>query len=295
MAGLILELQKEAIDSTISLTELLRKALVVATKLNIKDFKEWIDNELNGYMDKDNIPSYRKVTGITKAWNPYRGWIPMIIQNDFMANTLRQRFVKQSVGDLQSLVENSKDGFLLMHYPPKIENMLMRDEPDLQPALHIGVNTMNGILQIVRNTVLEWALKLEEEGIIGEGLSFSVQEKEKAQASPNINIHNFQGILGDVTSSSINQDLKMSIQTDDFKSLANFLKAKNVSKEDISELENAIKDDPKPISSDKLGEKVSGWIGKMISKAALGTWQITVSTAGTLLGNAISAYYGFLT
>jgi len=36
MTGLVLKLQKEAMESSVPLTELLRKALVVARKLGIK-------------------------------------------------------------------------------------------------------------------------------------------------------------------------------------------------------------------------------------------------------------------
>jgi len=87
----------------------------------------------------------------------------------------------------------------------------------------------------------------------------------------------------------------MSIQTNDFQSLAEFLKAKSVSEEDVSELEKAISDDPKPESPKSFGKRVSGWIGKMISKAASGAWDISVQAAGTVLANAISAFYGFKT
>ena len=37
------------------------------------------------------------------------------------------------------------------------------------------------ILDAVRNAVLKWSLTLEAEGIIGEGMSFSPVEREKAQ------------------------------------------------------------------------------------------------------------------
>ena len=101
------------------------------------------------------------------------------------------------------------------------------------------------------------------------------------------------GILGNVSGSSVSQDLNMSIQMSDFKSLAEFLRTKDISAEDISELERAIKDDPKPESPKSLGKRVSSWIGKMITKAASGAWDIGVQAAGTILTNAISIYYGF--
>lgn len=77
MSGIVLELQKEALDETVSIESLLRKAYLVAKKLKLKDFEEWINQELNGY--DNQFPKYRSVRGEIKAWNPYYGWIPMIL------------------------------------------------------------------------------------------------------------------------------------------------------------------------------------------------------------------------
>lgn len=43
------------------------------------------------------------------------------------------------------------------------------------------------ILSIVRNKILDWALLLEENGIIGEDLNFSEFEKKSAKETPIIN------------------------------------------------------------------------------------------------------------
>jgi len=42
MSSLVIELQADAINSSVSILNLLRKALVVAKKLGIKDFEDWI-------------------------------------------------------------------------------------------------------------------------------------------------------------------------------------------------------------------------------------------------------------
>jgi hypothetical protein len=53
--------------------------------------------------------------------------------------------------------------------------------------------TTSGVIRIinaVRTIILNWTLKLEEEGILGEGLSFTPQEREVASKSSQ-NIRNF--------------------------------------------------------------------------------------------------------
>ena len=40
--GIVIELQREALDEKISIESLMRKAYLVARKLNLKEFEEWI-------------------------------------------------------------------------------------------------------------------------------------------------------------------------------------------------------------------------------------------------------------
>ncbi len=49
MSKLVIELQKDIIENKTDTISILRKAKLIATKLNLIDFKQWIDYELNGY------------------------------------------------------------------------------------------------------------------------------------------------------------------------------------------------------------------------------------------------------
>ena len=49
MEGIVYELEREALDENVSVESLLRKAYLVARKLKLSDFEEWINNEQNGY------------------------------------------------------------------------------------------------------------------------------------------------------------------------------------------------------------------------------------------------------
>lgn len=46
---LVHNLQNMALQSKNSIVDLLRNAYMIAFKLNLPDFKQWISNELNGY------------------------------------------------------------------------------------------------------------------------------------------------------------------------------------------------------------------------------------------------------
>ena len=70
------------------------------------------------------------------------------------------------------------------------------------------------------------------------------------------------------------------------------LQNEGVSEADIADLGRAMSDGPNPASSG-FGPKVSAWMGRMISKAADGSWAIGTGAAGNLLSTALSKYYGF--
>ena len=67
MKGIVIELEKEALNEQASVESLLRKAYLVARKLKLEEFEEWINNEQNGY--KGNALDYRMINGEYKAWN----------------------------------------------------------------------------------------------------------------------------------------------------------------------------------------------------------------------------------
>ena len=77
MEGIVLELEREALDENVGIEALLRKAYLVARKLKLTDFEKWINNEQNGY--EGEVPEYRMIGGEYKALNPYRGWIPVVL------------------------------------------------------------------------------------------------------------------------------------------------------------------------------------------------------------------------
>lgn len=117
----------------------------------------------------------------------------------------------------------------------------------------------------------------------------------KAFVNPSINIQNFQGVLGDVNSSTLHQNLHMSIGVKDIDGLVAHLRTQGVGDQDLAELKAAIEADPEPTALGRLGARVSAWVGKMMGLSAAGVWNVGVGAAGNLLATAIGSYYGLPT
>jgi hypothetical protein len=294
--SLVLELQELASNSSNDIRDLLRKALLVATKLKVDDFRDWIECELNGYGDRD-VPDYRTTRAELKAFNPYRGYIPFLIKDDNLYDKVTQVELRESISSLVSLLDKDtgEGGRHLMIPFSNQMKMFLTEGQDvyMEPIRFIGSNIIARIIDAVRTMILDWSLKLESEGILGAGLSFSEEEKQKASNSPQIHIDNFQGILGDVAHSSVSQKLNITINKGDWEGLKTYLKTVGVDNQDIDDLKEAIKEDPQPKSNHSFGKKVGGWIGNMVTKAAQGLGQLPMGTSSSLLANAIWQYYGF--
>lgn len=200
MSGIVLDLQKEALDNNCDILNLLRKAYLIAKKLKLAEFEEWINNELNGYTDKKIIPEYRKVHGDLRGWNPYHGWIPAIIYDNDMYNLLSIQKMPDAISNLKNIFDTSENHTIILQFNGYINNQLSNFcEFATKFALVIGTNQIFDIIEKVRNIILDWSIKLETSGIIGEGLQFSNEEKEIAANTPIINnyINNFYGNVQD--------------------------------------------------------------------------------------------------
>lgn len=218
MAFVVIELQKEALDRNTRVADLLRKALVVAIKLKHAEFQSWIEGELNGY-DKD-VPEYRKAWGSIRGYNPYTGvWMPLHFENPKTAERFSQRSTGQSIAEIEDLVGRGKGGEFHMPFSKALQKELSAGFGfQTEVSLFVERAHLVGIVDAVRTIVLNWALKLEVEGILGDEMTFSDSEKKAAQQSPqNINnfyapIHNAQiaqGSAGAIQVASENIDFKL--------------------------------------------------------------------------------------
>lgn len=109
--------------------------------------------------------------------------------------------------------------------------------------MHISVHDIKAVIDKVKNCILDWTLKLEEKGILGDDMTFNNNEIESAKGLPQ-EIRNYYNcnITGDVKNSQI---VSGNYNTIDY----------NGNIEDIlNELETAIKSEN--ISDSKINEAI---------------------------------------
>lgn len=210
MAGIIEEIQRDALDSRVPIESLLRRVKLAAAKLQLGDLQGWVEQELNGYSGE--LPEYRKILGQPAAWNPYNGWIPVHGDESFMTIISDAR-VAQSIGSLRDLLEKNSDGPLHLPMPAGLVAQLNQVMNFQTPrmVLQISRGDIVSILDKVRNMVLDWAIEMERKGVLGHGMSFDAGEKAKAQAAmQTINIGSIGSMVGNLGIGNSSGDINVS-------------------------------------------------------------------------------------
>ena len=251
MSSLVLDLQKETLNPKTRVADLLRMALVVARKLKLEEFEKWIESEINGYAEAKGVPPYRILTGQPVVVDPVQGPVLMHFSDPESAKRLSTLNINYPVSRIESNFKDADDPnvALIITYTPEFGAYLMREmRCPYQPGVRLEVAQFRGILDAVRNIVLKWTLDLENDNILGEGMTFPPKDK-KAAASHTYHIRNY---IGHITGSQVQQDTQFSAQTrsnetydpGDLKRLAQTLKKNleqiQVSREEKSELQAQI-------------------------------------------------------
>jgi len=214
MPTLIEKLQMDAMDPKVFVSNLLRRAKLTATKLRLAETEDWVEQELNGY--ETEPPPYRTVYGRPMGRNPVRGWIPITGQKELISQLPNS----QPVSSLESLLaEQTTAGGGTLHIPYSHEICAFLDQANRvhgwSYVLQVPASELSRILDRVRTLVLDWALALEKEGIMGSEINFDAADRAKAQAaSTTINIGSIGQFAGSLGQGNISSDASININVD---------------------------------------------------------------------------------
>ncbi|MBD9402286.1 hypothetical protein [Comamonas sp. CMM02] len=170
--SLLRQIQDAAIDSSIDLPTLLRKCKVLAARLGNDDFKRWIDNELSGYENIDDLPEYRILSVNSKGHfsgafgsGLRNADIPLLCLPEDLREDFGHSYMTQPIAAMASLVANCKSGTLhepwspdvVAHFGQRIyERMVCMQAWKVIPA-----SGLVAALDSVRTRVLNFVLEIE--------------------------------------------------------------------------------------------------------------------------------------
>lgn len=160
--SLLREIQDAAIDSKIELSTLLRKCKVLAARLGNAEFKEWVEQELNGYKS-DHVPVYRKLHHVNSKGYFLGSFgsglknapIPLTSIPKNFRTGLDVCYLNQPVAELESLWNPD-----LVKYAAQ---EIYEDMNCVQAWKVISKESLIATLDAVRNKILSFVLEIESE------------------------------------------------------------------------------------------------------------------------------------
>ena len=186
MPALIPELIAMASDPTVATSNLLRRALVTAHRLQLPAWVVWLEHELDGYGPDDVIPSYRHVQGEVMV-DDYHGLKGVVFPSAEIAARWQLCTFDTPLEEIEGWCAEGDD--IHMQYSPRESDALRAAlGTKCTPLRRFTLSSMKRIMGAVRNQVLNWALELEMEGILGAGMSFTQKEQQQAQQVTHIHI-----------------------------------------------------------------------------------------------------------
>ncbi|AZS19181.1 hypothetical protein [Caulobacter sp. FWC26] len=204
MASLVQQMQREALDQATPISQLLRKVKLAAFKLQLQEGVAWAEQELGGYTGPGQAyPDYRIIRGAPVAQNPVRGDYMPISAPPRVIESISLWPVTQSISSLEELTKGA--GPLFFRYSPDLIARLNQQMslPMNLPVMGLQVHrsVAFGVVDRVRDIVLDWAMALEANGVVGSELNFTTDEQKRA-ATMTINIGAMNGgnlNTGDIT------------------------------------------------------------------------------------------------
>jgi hypothetical protein len=294
------ELIDEISNGNSKLTDILIKTKVLAFKLKNETLKNWIDNELNGYVS-DELPEYRKLkclvigtmsNGFQRA-NNYP--IPLTGIDKEIAEGLTSVSIYQSISTLDQFISDNQGSKMGNHVPSDICSYISKSlgngyviEYARQQLDKVQITQ---VLTAIKTKLLDFLLNLNEE--IGEDNIDNFTkgiENEKVGGLFNSTVFGNNATI--IIGNNNNQNVK-NISKGNFSELKRALETNGVSESEILELQTIIDDDNFNFEKHEFGDKVKAWISKMLLATMSGVWNIGIGAAGNLLADSVKKYYGW--
>lgn len=300
---LINRIRDSSISTSTPLGEVLRLCMRLGKLLGNENLVNWARMEVSGYTKAEDLPDYRKMP--SESSGDFYGPFGSGIKNAHIPNSIIEKghrevlcnvYMFEPVTELEDLAtyKRSEGNILKLPWSGNMIAYYQRKEiyqngMVLASAWRITTQQkLIGILEIIRTRVLDFILEIEDElglgNISAKPTSKTISSKpEKIQQIFNNKIYGGNIMIGNtrnITQQTIN------INQGDIESLKNYLKELGVKKNNINELEEAIKKDE--TERQRPGPAVKSWLKKA---GEFGT-SIVSNTLGQLLASAVAKYYG---
>ena len=170
--SLLRDIQEASIDEQSQVATLLRRCKVLAARIGSEEFARWLDNELNGYENLDQLPAYRVLN--VRSYGDFVGPsgrqmknapIPPITLPEELREGIQTSKIRMSISTLTSLSTDETSS--RVSWPPDVVSIY---GGRIYEGMHCLIawqllprSALVAILDTVRTRVLNFALEIEKE------------------------------------------------------------------------------------------------------------------------------------
>ncbi len=296
----------EIVDGATGATDvatLLRKLKVVAARTSAGKLDEWVNFELGGYDTVDRLPSYRGPFHAA-VFGHFVGFMSAELRNvpipsmSLPSDTRDALFtisLTRSIAEIETLAAQesvnlgwSADAVQYYNHgiaTGKVLRVVREDMVLVTGSRPVSRQTFIGVLDAVRNRVLDLALELERVApAAGEP---DATAETRGQVASVVNNYHFYG-SSNVAISSSNVEQTITVQKGDEESLMRMLATAGVTADELADLRTALAQDREEAGGEnppKPGARVRRWL-------ATNSLAVGVGAAGNLISGAIMAFFG---
>jgi AbiTii len=288
-----------AVDNSSSVSVVLRKCLVLAHTLKNERLKTWVEKELNGYDNGDELPEYRRVETVAKGL--FVGPLgPMINDQPLAAFVLEpeHRHFATKARLVQPIaayeMELGEKDMPCIEWPANLTAMyqrkfikgftLSRARQEIPPSAFVGLR------DTVRNRIVKFALEIKDElGTVNDDIS--AIPPTKVEQSVTNNIYGGTNVIAG-TAHHFAQIGEVNVTQGDFGSLSTALRQLGVGEQDLGELKKAIGHDNTQQDARSLGQKTGEWVRVAAAKVGASALKIGGNVAEAVITQWLRQYLG---
>lgn len=302
--SLLREIQEDAVSTSVPLSAVLRKCLILAARVNNPRLRAWVEQELNGYPDLDQLPDYRQGGRVEVRGNfagPFgsslqRAPIPSAnIPDEFHDFLFGMQFT-ESVAAYESLLGSGEQVF---QYPwpadtvATLAGQFYENMNCLSAWRVVSRSSIEHVLDAVRNRTLTLALEMEREAP-GAGEAMSGREPIPQERVNQIFNTTIQGSVGAFAagSQSFSQGVEL-VTPGDRNSLLEGLQRLGLPEDELGNLQRALDQDQDTSGeSEAIGPATNRWLESLREKVASGSVRMAEGATVAVAARLISQYLG---
>lgn len=285
-----------------SVSSLLRKCKLLASRVGHTQLEQWVDLELRGYPEGADLPPYR-VTPVVSygsfvgpfGMNAPRLQVPVFLLPEHLREWHSIARLAQAVSTYENLVQGNKPSYVKTDWNValaiKYASKLTPDMQCVEAWMEIPIGAIDRLLDCIKTAVLGYAIELEKLSPDAGELPVGSKPISEERLTQIFNTH-IGGNVGNIANAGtgVTQTANVQVGQGDWEALSLYLQSLGLLEADFAGLKHDL--DAERAAGSGTSEKSKSWIGQLVGKAFNKATGVGVEAIAGGIAQAISGYLG---